>query len=48
MNEEVLKMTDVIKSELLVKATAELDDAVKVELEVEDPEKEVAKAMLNG
>lgn len=48
MKKDLVELEDVIKSELLVKATAELDDVVKVELEIEDPEKEVVKAMLNG
>ena len=37
---------EVIKSELVVRAVAELDDSIIVELEKPDPDKETAKAML--
>lgn len=41
-------LDEIIKSELVVRAVAELDDSVIIELEKSDPEKEVAKAMLEG
>ena len=37
-----------IPSELNVKATASLNEEVKKELEVEDPDEEKAKAILEG
>jgi hypothetical protein len=40
------EVVDVIQSELVVRASVELEDAIVVELEKEDPDKEVAKAML--
>lgn len=40
------EVVDVIQSELIVRASVELEDAIVVELEKEDPDKEVAKAML--
>lgn len=39
-------LDEVIKSELIVRAVAELNDSVVIELEKPDPDKEVAKAML--
>lgn len=39
-------MTQKIKTELVTKATAALDEEVKKELEVDDPTQEKAKAIL--
>lgn len=48
MLDETDELVEIVKSELTVKAVAGLEDAVKVELEIKDPEKDKARAMLEN